>query len=151
MAKDKKEKKKKDPKVKVPNAWSSKKSREGGGHNNGLSGSGGKVMTDAIWSVGLVVVGILLILFIFLGGINQRKAITWIVDFSQNIGHKVSSWFNPDNIEINDDGVYYRPDGVKETKDKDEKESKESSETTDASETSESTKVTAKAAAKKKK
>lgn len=151
MAKDKKEKKKKDPKVKVPNAWSSKKSREGGGHNTGLSGSGGKVMTDAIWSVGIVVVGILLLLFIFLGGINQRKAINWFFDFSHNVGHKISSWFDPDKVEVSDDGVYYRPDGVKETKDKDEKESKESGETTDASETSESTKVTAKAASKKKK
>lgn len=137
-------KKKKDPKVKVPNAWSSKKSKEGGGSKTGLSGSGGKVMTDAIWSVGLVVVGILLLLFIFLGGVNQRKVVNWVVSFSQNIGRTVSGWFNPENIEISDDGVYYRVNGTTKSTEKDKSdkseptnESGESSETSETSETSE--------------
>ena len=100
----------KEPKVKVPNAWSNKKNKDGGG-SSGSGGGTGK-LSDSVWTLCITILAILLILFVFLGGINQRKAIEWVKDFSENIGKTVSGWFNPDNIEVNEDGVYYRPDGI---------------------------------------
>ena len=101
-------KKNKEPKVKVPNAWSNKKNKDGGGSSGGGTGK----LSDNVWTLCITILVILLILFVFLGGINQRKAIEWVKDFSENIGKTVSGWFNPDNIEVNEDGVYYRPDGI---------------------------------------
>jgi hypothetical protein len=110
-----KEKKKKDPKVKLPRAWSSKKGGDGGGRGGGGGRAGDGKIADSVWTFVLTIFVIALILFIFLGGINQRKTIGWFYDFSKNVGEKFTEWFKPENIEVNDDGVYYRPDGVKPT------------------------------------
>ena len=104
----KKEQKKKDPKVKLPRAWGAKKSERSSG---GGSGGGKGVNTDGLFGAIITVLIIAAILFVFLGGINQRKAVEWLFNFAQNIGNTVSSWFNPENIDVTDDGVYYRPDG----------------------------------------
>lgn len=140
MAKAKKETKKKDPKVRLPNAWSSKKNKDGTGR--GGSG-GGKLNTDGLFSFIAGTILVLLIIFVLLGGVNQKKAITWIFTFAQNIGHTVSDWFNPDNIDITDDGVYYRPDGnTVGTTAPDETSNTKETNTSDTSETSESEETT---------
>lgn len=105
----KKEQKKKDPKVRLPNAWSSKKSKDGTGRGGG---AGGKLNTEGLFGFIGAIILVLIILFVLLGGVNQKKVVTWIFDFAHNVGYKVSSWFDPDKIDITDDGVYYRPDGV---------------------------------------
>ena len=104
----KKEQKKKDPKVKLPRAWGAKKGERSSG---GGSGGGKGVNTDGLFGAIVTILIIAAILFVFLGGINQRKAVDWLFNFAQNIGNTVSSWFNPENIDVTDDGVYYRPDG----------------------------------------
>lgn len=104
-----KEKKKKEPKVRLPNAWSSKKGGDGSGRGGGGGAKG--LNTEGLWSAIITVIIILAIAFVFLGGVNQRKVIEWFFDFSSNIGEKFQEWFNPDNIDVTDDGVYYRPDG----------------------------------------
>lgn len=55
---------------------------------------------------GLIVV--LLILFILLGGINQRKTWEAAKRLGANVGQTVASWFNPDSVDVNDDGVYIK-------------------------------------------
>ena len=104
-----KEKKKKEPKVRLPNAWSSKKGGDGSGRGGGGGAKG--FNTDGLWGAIITVIIILAIAFVFLGGVNQRKVVEWFFDFSHNIGSTFQSWFNPDNIDVTDDGVYYRPDG----------------------------------------
>lgn len=109
MAKEKKkEQKKKDPKVKLPRAWGAKK----GERSSGGGGAGGKgVNTDGLFGAIIAALIIAFIIFVFLGGINQKKTVQWFFDFSQNVGKTISSWFNPENIDVTDDGVYYRIDG----------------------------------------
>lgn len=102
-----KEKKKKEPKVKLPNAWSSKKSKEGGSS----SGKNLKLFGEDTWKAITTILIILVLAFILLGGVNQRKTVQWFVDLGHNIGESLNSWFNPENIDVTDDGVYYRPDG----------------------------------------
>ena len=100
MAKQKKEK----TEIKLPKAWTSMK------HRNETA----QARTDYtdLWKAIGVILIIVLILFIFLGGINQRKTIQWFKDFGANIGNTISKWFNPDKVEVNGDGIYYRPDGI---------------------------------------
>lgn len=56
---------------------------------------------------GLIVA--LIIIFVLLGGINQRKTWEAAQRLGSNIGHTISSWFSADDIEVNDDGVYIKP------------------------------------------
>ena len=52
----------KEPKIKVPNAWSNKKNKDGGG-GSGSGGGTGK-LSDSAWTLCITILTILLILFI---------------------------------------------------------------------------------------
>lgn len=58
---------------------------------------------------GVIVVG--LILFILFGGINQRKFFETMKNWSDTMGQKVQQIMNPDQVIVDDDGVYYDVDG----------------------------------------
>lgn len=99
--KPEKKKKQKAVSVKLPNARKSirrqRQMAQGKANYEGIM-----ALIGAILLVGLIA-------FVLMGGINQRKAFETIGGWSQSIGEKFSSWFNPDDIEVNDDGIYYRP------------------------------------------
>ena len=101
MAEEKKKKKKSDNvTVNLPKARASlKRQREMGQ----LKGN----YEDAWKAAGYVAI-FLLILFVLLGGINQKKAWEWFKKLGYNIGHTVSSWINVD-VEATDDGIYIDP------------------------------------------
>lgn len=94
-------KKKEKTEIKLPKAWQSVK------HRNEMAQ--GRETYNDLWKAIGIVLAIGVLLFVFMGGINQRKAIEWVMEFSRRIGDTVSSWFNPDDVVVNDDGVYYIP------------------------------------------
>ena len=53
----------------------------------------------------------LLILFILFGGINQRAFFETMGKFGQTIGEKISQFVDPDNVVVNENGIYYDLDG----------------------------------------
>lgn len=103
-AKQKEPKKKKNStSVKLPNARKSiirqRRMAQGKAEYNGIF--------DLIGAV--VVVG--LILFILFGGINQRRFVETMDKWAQTIGYKFQQIVHPDQVIVNDDGVYYDVDG----------------------------------------
>lgn len=101
--KEPKKKKKNSTSVKLPNARRSiirqRRMAQGKAEYNGIF--------DLVAAA--VVVG--LILFILFGGINQRKFVETMGRWSQTIGEKFQQIVHPDQVIINDDGVYYDVDG----------------------------------------
>jgi hypothetical protein len=94
-------KKKEKTEIKLPKAWQSVK------HRNEMAQ--GRETYNSLWTAIGVVFVIGAIAFVLLGGINQRKAIEWVFEFSRKIGDTISSWFNPDDVVVNDDGIYIQP------------------------------------------
>lgn len=94
-------KKKEKTEIKLPKAWQSVK------HRNEMA-QGRENYNSIFTAVGAILV-IGLIAFVLFGGINQRKTIEWFFEFGRHIGDIVTSWFNPDDIVVNDDGVYIVP------------------------------------------
>lgn len=80
-----------------------------------------KTTNEDIITAVCVILGVLLIVFILLGGINQRKAWEWFKSFGQNVGQAVSQWFDGEVI-ANDDGVYYDPNGSYNTEETNDSE-----------------------------
>lgn len=83
---------------------------KGKGSGVGSSGSGsGSGFSDKFFYVLGSVLGILLVLFILMGGVNQRKFIEAVQRVSWNVSKTVGEWMQGPNIEVNDDGVYLKP------------------------------------------
>ena len=80
--------------------------------NKQNSGSIGEETGQAVFKVVLVIIGVGLVLFILLGGINQRKFLESIFRIGSNIGEKTENITSPDIIDITDDGIYLNPDKV---------------------------------------
>ena len=98
-----KKKKKNSTSVKLPNARKSiirqRRMAKGKAEYNG--------MFDLIGAIVVVA----LILFILFGGINQRKFVETMGKWSKVIGYKFQQIVHPDQVIINDDGIYYDVDG----------------------------------------
>lgn len=103
MAKEKKEK----TEIKLPKAWATMKRRN--------ETSQARKTYDEFWKVMGTVVIIALILFVLLGGINQRKAWETLKKWGNNVASAIAGIFNLGDIEVNDDGVYLRLDGTSST------------------------------------
>lgn len=101
QSKPEKKKKQKAVSVKLPNARKSIRRQR--------QMAQGKANYEGIMALigGLLLIGI--IAFVLMGGINQRKTFETIGEWSKNIGEKVNGWFNPNDIVVNDDGIYYKP------------------------------------------
>ena len=70
----------------------------------------GKANFEGWWSLFAGIFAVLLIAFILMGGINQRKFAQTMDKWSTNIGNKVSEWIKPDSkVIVNDDGIYVDP------------------------------------------
>jgi len=52
---------------------------------------------------------IILILFIIMGGINQRALVESASQFAQTIGEKVANIFGTGEVITNSDGIYWQP------------------------------------------
>ena len=72
----------------------------------------GKANYNDLYAFVGVVFLIGLILFVLLGGINQRKFIETVYRISQRWGETISQWFNPDSIVVNNDGIYLDPEVI---------------------------------------
>ena len=120
MAEKEKKKKKSDSvNVNLPKARASLKRQ---GEMKQMKGN-----YEDMWKfIGTLVV-ILIIGFIFLGGINQRKTWEWFKNFGQNIGSFFSSWFDKGDIVTNEDGVYWDPNGASKSDDGNESEADQQS------------------------
>ena len=101
--KEPKKKKKNSTSVKLPNARKSiiRQRRM----------AQGKAEYNGIFDLAAAAVIVALILFILFGGINQRKFVETMGRWSKTIGQKFQQIVHPDNVIINDDGVYYDVDG----------------------------------------
>lgn len=101
--KEPKKKKKNSTSVKLPNARRSiirqRRMAQGKAEYNGFFDL----------AAGIIVIA--LILFILFGGINQRKFVETMGRWSKTIGEKFQQIVHPDQVIINDDGVYYDVDG----------------------------------------
>ena len=106
--------KKKEEKVgiKLPKAWVSMK------HRNETSQA--RTNYEDIFKLVGVLLAVGVILFILLGGINQRKAWEAMKKWANNVGRTVAGWFSKGDIEVNDDGVYWRPNGTESATETDE-------------------------------
>ena len=122
---EKNEKKKKDKdRIKLPKAWQSVKHREEMAQT--------RATYDDAWSAIGTILIILVIAFILLGGVNQRKLFGFFFDWSKNAGESVSNWLEGGSIVTNENGIYIDPTG--ETGDKiggDDKEETTNSDSTD--------------------
>ena len=70
----------------------------------------GKKGYEDLWKFLTGIGVVLLIAFILLGGINQRKFINTMGKWSQTIGEKLSGFIHPEKLEVTEDGIYYNPD-----------------------------------------
>ena len=96
--KQKKKDKKKPQSVSLPNARRSiRRQRE--------MAQGRANYEDTFKLVG-VIASVLLVLFLLLGGINQRKFLTTIIDIGMGWGEKVGNLIGENQVEITEDGVY---------------------------------------------
>lgn len=65
---------------------------------------------DGMKAVGIII-GILLVLFILLGGINQRAFVETMMNFAKTVGDKFTSWVDKGDVDITSDGIYIKPAG----------------------------------------
>lgn len=91
--------------VTLPKAWQSVK------HQRDTSQTKNNINDISSLIVGILIA--ILILFILLGGINQRAFVNFLFDWSKNVGNTVSSWINGANLQVTDDGIYIDPSGTK--------------------------------------
>lgn len=101
MAKEKKSKEKTT--VVLPKAWQSLK------HRNETAQA--RANYDDIWKAVGVVIGILVFLFVILGGVSQTGVLKFIFNWSHNVGETISNWIEGGSIVTNEDGVYWDPTG----------------------------------------
>lgn len=110
MAKEKKKKEKTT--VVLPKAWQSLK------HRNETAQA--RANYDDIWKAVGVILGILLFLFVILGGVSQTGVLKFVFNWSHNVGETISNWLEGGSIVTNEDGVYWDPTGQTGDKIKDE-------------------------------
>ena len=91
--------------IALPKAWQSVK------HQKETAQT--KANIDDISSLIVGIIIAILVLFILLGGINQRAFINFIFDWSHNAGETISAWINGANIQITDNGIYLDPTNTK--------------------------------------
>lgn len=101
MSKEKKKKEKTS--VTLPKAWQSVK------HRNEMAQTRNNF--EDTWKAIGTIIAILLILFVILGGVSQRKIFNFVFDWSKNVGEAVSNWFEGGSIITNEDGIYWDPTG----------------------------------------
>lgn len=71
----------------------------------------GKANYQDAWKAVGIIIAVLVVLFVLLGGINQRAFLDTMINFATNIGDKFTSWVDKGDIEVNSDGIYIRPAG----------------------------------------
>ena len=96
-------KKKNSTSVKLPNARKSIKRQR---HM-----AQGRAEWNSIWELVGGIAVVLLVIFILLGGINQKAFIETASEWAQTIGQKFQEVIHPDQVLVEDDGVYYDLDG----------------------------------------
>lgn len=97
--------KKQQTQVKLPNARKSiRRQREM---------AQGKANYNDAWALVGLVVGVLLILFVLLGGVNQKAVFETISDWAHSIGNTVQEWVSPhvNNVIETENGIYIDLDG----------------------------------------
>lgn len=87
----------------LPNAWQSVKRR----NENAQT----RASIDGAWSAVGVIAGVLLFLFVILGGVSQTGVIKTVFNWSHNVGESISNWMEGGSIVTNDDGIYWDPTG----------------------------------------
>ena len=107
-----KKSKKEKTNIVLPKAWQSMK------HRNETAQA--RSNYDDIWKAITAILLILFILFVILGGVSQTGVLKFIFNWSHNVGETVSNWFEGGSVVVNEDGVYYDPNGQKGDKIKDE-------------------------------
>lgn len=95
--------KKEKTQIKLPKAWETVK------HRNETAQ--GKANYEDLWKALGVVAIIGVILFVLLGGVNQRKVWEFAIDWSNNVGITISNWLSGGDVEVTEDGVYWDPTG----------------------------------------
>ena len=93
----------KNKSVRLPNAYRTIK------RSNDMKQSKADFKSISSFIVGLIIAG--LIAFVLLGGISQKGLVEWAFHWSETVSQKVADWISGGGIEINDDGVYVRPNG----------------------------------------
>lgn len=123
--------------VTLPKAWQSVK------HQRETSQTKNNINDISSLIVGILIA--ILILFILLGGINQKAFVNFLFDWSKNVGDTVSSWINGANLQVTDDGIYIDPSGTKFNTQQNNQENTQqniNSENNSNSETSNSSEIT---------
>ena len=59
-------------------------------------------------AIGIILL-IALILFILLGGVNQKAVFEFFIDWGKRVGEAVSNWLNSSDVVTNENGVYVQP------------------------------------------
>ena len=99
-----KKKKKEKTEIKLPKAWATLK------HRNETAQA--RANYEDIWKlVGGVLVAAI-VLFVLLGGINQRKAWETLKKWGNNVASAIAGLFGSADVEVNDDGIYLNFDGT---------------------------------------
>jgi len=101
MAKENKKKEKTS--VTLPKAWQNVK------HRNEMAQTRNNF--EDTWKAIGTIIAILVILFVLLGGVSQRKIIHFVFSWSKNVGESISNWFEGGSIITNEDGIYWDPTG----------------------------------------
>lgn len=118
--KEKKKKKKESVNVNLPKAKASLKRQK---EMKQMKGN-----YDDAWKAAGVIVTILIIGFIFLGGISQKSAWEWFKNFGENVGNWFASWFEGGDVVTNEDGIYWDPNGGSSNQNSDSSDGSESNE-----------------------
>ncbi len=97
------EKKKKKEKVHIalPSAWKTIRHRNETGQ--------ARANYEDMWKAIGIILLIALILFILLGGVNQKAVLDFFIDWGKRVGEAVSNWLNSSDVVTNENGVYVQP------------------------------------------
>ena len=106
-----KKSKKEKQSIMLPNAWESVR------HKNDTAQA--KANYEDTWKAVGVIAGILLFLFVILGGISMTGTFKLVMNWSNTIGTAISDWIAGGSMVVNEDGVYYDPSGSKGSQIKD--------------------------------